>query len=144
MEELFRLKIAAKRQVTVPQRLLNLLHLEEGDEIRLEVTGDQITKVEACKVVPTHFFSPAVLKQIAMREAEPSHGRSINPQQLINTAEVAGEQVTSANYAGTADVGHGVQSEGGDRHAAKLEGTTDVADRAAPARAGKKITRGAF
>ncbi len=79
-----------------------------------------------------------------MREAEPADGRSINPQQLIKRAEVAGAQVTSANYARTAEVGHGVEPEGADHHAAKLEDSTDVADRTAPARAAKKFTRGAF
>ncbi len=48
MKELFRfLKIASKRQVTVPQRLLNLLHLVEGDEIHIETEEGWIDKNRA-------------------------------------------------------------------------------------------------
>jgi hypothetical protein len=57
MEELCRLKVASKRQVT--------LHFGEGDEIRLEVTDGQITKAEACAAVPTRLFTPDVLEGIA-------------------------------------------------------------------------------
>lgn len=85
MEELFRLKIAAKRQVTLPQRLLNALHLSEGDEIRLQVNDGQIAAVEACKVVPTRLFTPEVLKELAVRESEIAAGNAVE----IDPEEVA-------------------------------------------------------
>jgi len=47
MEELFRLRIEAERKTTIPQHLLNLLRLREGDELRI-VTGDQkLLRVES-------------------------------------------------------------------------------------------------
>ena len=89
MRELFRLKIASKRQATVPQRLLNLLHLSEGDEIRIEIEDDRITKVEPCKVVPTNLFSADVLTQLMAREAalEAGGGAPIDPAKLVEEAK---------------------------------------------------------
>lgn len=85
MKELFRLKIASKRQATVPQRLLNLLHLSEGDEIQIVVEDGQIRSVQPCKVVPTTLFSPEVLAQLTAREAE-GGGTPIEPAKLIDEA----------------------------------------------------------
>jgi AbrB family looped-hinge helix DNA binding protein len=87
MKELFRLKIASKRQVTIPQRLLNLLHLVEGDEIHIETEDGRIEKAEPCKVVPTGLFTSDVLEQLAAREAqiEEHGGTPVNPQQLAKT-----------------------------------------------------------
>jgi len=89
MKELFRLKIASKRQVTVPQRLLNLLHLVEGDEIHIETEDGRIDKVEPCKVVPTSLFTSDVLEQLAAREAqiEEHGGTPVDPEQLAKTVE---------------------------------------------------------
>jgi antitoxin component of MazEF toxin-antitoxin module len=89
MRELFRLKIASKRQATVPQKLLNLLHLSEGDEIRIETENGQITKAEPCKVVPTSLFSADILTELVAREAvfEEGGGTSIDPAKLIEEAE---------------------------------------------------------
>lgn len=57
MRELFRLRIAAKRQVTVPQRLMNLLGLDEGDELRVTFDDNEITKVVPFTSVPAHFVT---------------------------------------------------------------------------------------
>lgn len=100
MHELFRLKIAAKRQVTLPQRLLNQLQLSEGDEIRLEVADGQIVSVEACKVVPTRLFTPEIREQLAEREAEMAKGKTadINIQQWIDAAKAEeGTEVAAAD-----------------------------------------------
>ena len=88
MSELFRIKIASKRQMTAPQRLLNLLRLGEGDEIQLEVENGQIVNIEACKVVPTRLFSPDVLSQLAAREMEMAGGRvsSVDPRAAVAKA----------------------------------------------------------
>lgn len=50
--ELFRMKIAANRQVTVPARLLDILGVTEGDEIRIEIRGSDALSVEGRKSVP--------------------------------------------------------------------------------------------
>jgi len=96
MKELFRLKIASKRQATVPQRLLNVLHLAEGDEIRIEVEDGQIKSAQPCKVLPTNLFSADVLTQLMAREAaiEEGGGTPIDPATLLEErAQAAAPQM---------------------------------------------------
>lgn len=87
MKELFRLRIAAKRQITVPQRLMNALGLAEGDEIQIEVRGNQIGDARACKVVPTHLFSSDIVAALEKREQEMQSGRKkrINPTDIATS-----------------------------------------------------------
>jgi antitoxin component of MazEF toxin-antitoxin module len=47
MEELFRLRIEAERKTTIPQHLLNLLRLREGDELRVVTEGQKLLRVES-------------------------------------------------------------------------------------------------
>jgi bifunctional DNA-binding transcriptional regulator/antitoxin component of YhaV-PrlF toxin-antitoxin module len=101
MKELFRLKIASKRQATIPQRLLNLLHLAEGDEIRIEVEDGLISRVEPCKVVPTKLFTRDVLHQLATREREmEKEAVHLQPSELSEDEEersaVATQRMASA------------------------------------------------
>jgi len=77
MAELFRLKIAAKRQLTAPQRLLDVLHLTEGDELQITVENGQIAFAQPCKSVPTSLLSPDVLAKIAERERQLAAGEGI-------------------------------------------------------------------
>jgi AbrB family looped-hinge helix DNA binding protein len=100
MRELFRLKIASKRQVTIPQRLLNVLNLTEGDEIRITTIDDgHVVGCEPFKMVPTSLFTPEVLSQLSKREAEidAGKGRPVNPAELIREAE-ANAQEPVAKY----------------------------------------------
>ena len=100
MSDLFRLKIASKRQMTAPQRLLDVLGLNEGDEIRIEVADGQIVRTEACKVLPTRLFSPEILKKLAQREAEPMDGATtINPESLMTEERMREERSDKARPA---------------------------------------------
>lgn len=102
MKELFRLKIASKRQVTIPQRLLNLLNLTEGDEIRIEVEDGSIGHVEPCKVVPTKLFTRDVLDQLAAREREiEKDATPLELTELVETEEEA-RAATSGHVASSA------------------------------------------
>ena len=47
MEELFRLRIEAERKTTIPQHLLNLLRLREGDELRIITEDRKLLRVES-------------------------------------------------------------------------------------------------
>jgi bifunctional DNA-binding transcriptional regulator/antitoxin component of YhaV-PrlF toxin-antitoxin module len=67
--EVFRLKIVSKRQVTLPVRLLDNLHLREGDEIEIGTLGEVVSFVRPLKLIPTSLFSAEVLKQLDEREA---------------------------------------------------------------------------
>jgi len=84
MTEMFRLKIVSKRQVTIPQRMLNLLHLSEGDELQIEVGDSRIQQVRTLKAVPTDLFTPEVLAKLNEREAEIRDGKKIK----IDVAEL--------------------------------------------------------
>jgi len=42
MNQLFRLKIVSKRQATIPQRLMDILGLSQGDELQVHVSGNRI------------------------------------------------------------------------------------------------------
>jgi antitoxin component of MazEF toxin-antitoxin module len=89
MRELFRLKIASKRQVTMPQRLLNVLNLAEGDEIRVTTENGSIVGCEPFKMIPASLFTPEILSQLSKREAEmaTSARTPVNPAELIQEAE---------------------------------------------------------
>ena len=75
MHELFRLRIAAKRQMTAPQRLMELLHLSEGDEIQLEVADGQIIDARPCKPIPTALLSEDLLTEIKKQERRIEQGK---------------------------------------------------------------------
>jgi bifunctional DNA-binding transcriptional regulator/antitoxin component of YhaV-PrlF toxin-antitoxin module len=65
--ERFLLRVASKRQVTLPARLLALLRLSEGDVLELSVDGSEITG-RALKLVPSSFFSEKMLAALDNRE----------------------------------------------------------------------------
>ena len=75
MIETFRLKIVSKRQVTIPQRMLNLLNLSEGDELQVDVADNQICNFRSLKTVDTGLFTPEVLEKINKHEAEIRSGK---------------------------------------------------------------------
>ena len=84
MTETFRLKIVSKRQITVPQRMLNLLHLSEGDELQIDVANNQIQTARALKAVPTDLFSPEMFRRLEEREAQMRNA----PGEKIDAAEL--------------------------------------------------------
>jgi len=83
MEELFRLKIGSKRQVTVPQRLLSLLNLVEGDEIQVTVENGQIESTQAYKSVPTALLSEEIISKIKAREKLLVEGKGIDLENAL-------------------------------------------------------------
>lgn len=88
--ELFRLRVASKRQVTVPQRLLNVLKITEGDEIQIEVdsTTGRILAAEPCKAVPNSFVTPELLAAIEERERQfdKDEGHEPDLRSAVNSA----------------------------------------------------------
>jgi bifunctional DNA-binding transcriptional regulator/antitoxin component of YhaV-PrlF toxin-antitoxin module len=97
MDELFRVRIAAKRQITIPQRMMNVLDLDEGDELQFLVRGNDLVKVVPCKPVPAHLVTKDVAAAIAKSRKEVKAGKtgdigrlakrlSRKPQVLVQTA----------------------------------------------------------
>ena len=76
MSQVFRLKVAARRQVTLPQEVLDLLNLSEGDVIEVTVQGDSIVG-RGLKLVPSHLFTPEILEQLRRREEEMSEEEAL-------------------------------------------------------------------
>jgi bifunctional DNA-binding transcriptional regulator/antitoxin component of YhaV-PrlF toxin-antitoxin module len=74
MSEKFRLKVAARRQVTIPGRLLELLQLGEGDILEIEVEGNAI-RGTALKLVPATLFTPDIVEVLKRREVEMGTGQ---------------------------------------------------------------------
>jgi len=87
MNELFRLKIASKRQLTAPQRLLDALSLSEGDEIQLEVADGQIVDVYPCKAVPTALMTDDLLSKIKKREDRLMQGKGLSVEEAFEKAD---------------------------------------------------------
>ena len=100
MRELFRLKIASKRQMTAPQRLLNALNLAEGDEIQIEVADGQVVDVHPCKAVPTALLPQALLSKIKEREERLMQGEGLTTEEVLQKAKaVATDRASSTTGA---------------------------------------------
>jgi bifunctional DNA-binding transcriptional regulator/antitoxin component of YhaV-PrlF toxin-antitoxin module len=87
MSDIYRLKIVSKRQVTIPQMLLNSLQLREGDELEIEVEGTRVLSLRPLKLVPVDFFSQDALTKLEQRviDADRSTGFVAT---ALNTADV--------------------------------------------------------
>ncbi len=87
VQESFRLKIASKRQVTLPLKLVSNLHLQEGDEIEIVTEGSNVVHVRPMKLVPTSFFTEEVLRKLGQREREMESGGGF---EVKDTSELRG------------------------------------------------------
>jgi bifunctional DNA-binding transcriptional regulator/antitoxin component of YhaV-PrlF toxin-antitoxin module len=86
MPDTFRLKVAARRQVTLPPRALELLRLDEGDVLEISIEGSSFTG-RGLKLVPTNLFTPELLDQLHKREREIEEGGGIearNKEELVS------------------------------------------------------------
>ena len=77
MAEIFRLKVASRRQVTLPTRVMELLRLSEGDVLEISVE-ENVLKGRGLKLVPTNLFTAELLSELKKREAEMSAGLALD------------------------------------------------------------------
>ena len=99
MADYFRVKIAAKRQVTLPQLMLNQLGLMEGDELEFTVAEGVIRAVRPYRPMPLDYFPQEALDMITRRGEEMRAGTSGGYVQLPGVptpAEVARQAMTGA------------------------------------------------
>jgi AbrB family looped-hinge helix DNA binding protein len=75
MRDFFRLKLVSKRQVTIPQLMLEKLHMQEGDELEFEIEDGSIVAVRPMKLVPTDFFSESMLRKLEERSRSMDAGQ---------------------------------------------------------------------
>ncbi len=62
--------------MTIPQRMMNVLGIEEGDEIQFTVSGKDIVKSVHCKTVPAHLVPKEVEEAIAKSRKDVKEGRT--------------------------------------------------------------------
>ena len=113
MSDFFRLKIGAKRQVTLPQLLLERLLLREGDELEFEVTGGKIEAVRALKLVPLDYFDEKTLSDLKARAAqfEQAANQTEESSQKRQQAVVAKKEMLSTAIDATRQAYHEAAGE---------------------------------
>lgn len=87
MPDFFRLKVVSKRQVTLPQLLLERLHIAEGDELEVEVEDGEILAVRPMKLVPANLFSPGMLRKLEERSRDMDAGEKARPYDPVAAVE---------------------------------------------------------
>ena len=101
MNDIFRLKIVSKRQITIPQILMMKLHLAEGDELEIEVRDDTIVAVRPLKLVPTQLFTSDMLQKLQRRAEKMASGIVAKPPtNLVRTPEPLGEPAAARRDVG--------------------------------------------
>ena len=73
----FKLPIGAKRQVTIPRDCMNLLSLEEGGELLLEIVGDHAILLPVVSV-PRRDLPEELRKKFEARRGEKSSDIPLN------------------------------------------------------------------
>ena len=70
MAELFRMRIVSKRQVTLPQRLLDVLGLGINDELQIEFNSQENVRLIPVTKVRSDLFTPKITALLKQRERE--------------------------------------------------------------------------
>jgi len=70
MRDLFRLKLVSKRQVTIPQRLMDLIGLQIGDEIHIKTSGGKIVQAYPVNITPNLEMSEDAQERFTQIEKE--------------------------------------------------------------------------
>ena len=74
----FSLRIASKRQVTVPMRLLELLHIDEGDVLEITAKEGIVVSGRGLKLVPASLLTEEMLEDLRRREKSLDSGNGID------------------------------------------------------------------
>ncbi len=73
----FRIRVAARRQVTLPEELLELLRIDEGDTLEIRVDKNVISGGCGLKLIPTSLFDDELMVRLREREKEIARGSGI-------------------------------------------------------------------
>ena len=82
----FQMRVAARRQVTLPEELMELLRIEEGDTLEIRVDKNVISGGCGLKLVPTSLFDDEILARLHGREKQIARGEGIkakNREELV-------------------------------------------------------------
>lgn len=77
MAKTFRVKIAARRQITLPEEILEMLRIGEGDTLEICIDKNAISGGGGLKLVPTSLFDDGLMERIRQREQEIAGGSGI-------------------------------------------------------------------
>jgi len=77
MPETFRIRVAARRQVTLPTRVLEILNVGEGDVLEISVDKNVICGGRGLKLMPASLFDDDLMQLLEKREREIAAGKSI-------------------------------------------------------------------
>jgi len=91
MPETFRLKVAARRQVTLPAKVLRLLNLAEGDVLEISITGSSFVG-RGLKLVPADLFTSVRLEELQKREHQMAGGEGIEVKSKDELLEKLGKR----------------------------------------------------
>ena len=84
----FRIPVAARRQVTLPKDLMELLQIDEGDTLEIHVEKNLISSGCGLKLVPTSLFDAELMGRLREREKQITDGLGENaPQELAAKLE---------------------------------------------------------
>ncbi len=101
MSDLFRLKIVGKRQVTIPQRLMDLLGVKQGDEIHLKVANGKVLQTYPVRITPDMEMSPDAVQRFDELEREETSDlgdllRSYDPQEEMEVSHPLSSRFTGS------------------------------------------------
>ncbi|MGD0990711.1 MAG: AbrB/MazE/SpoVT family DNA-binding domain-containing protein [Candidatus Sulfotelmatobacter sp.] len=75
--EVFRIRVAARRQVTLPEELMRLLRIDEGDTLEISVEKNAISGGYGLKLAPTSLFDDDLIARLHERENQIEQGLSV-------------------------------------------------------------------
>jgi len=80
--EKFTIRVASKRQATLPVRLLKLLHMQEGDVLELAVENGVIIAGRGLKLVPASLFTSEMLEELRKEEKSLDLGEGVEVKNI--------------------------------------------------------------
>ena len=82
----FSLRIASRRQVTVPLDLLEVLQIDEGDVLELTATNGQVVSGRGLKLLPATLFTEELVKDLKRREKSLDSGQGVDVKNIDQLA----------------------------------------------------------
>lgn len=85
----YTVKIAGKRQITLPKRILDTLHLKQGDEFQIVVHSPTDIRLVPYVSIRRDLITPEIEKILKQRRAEIENGAEmVSQEELLAKAKV--------------------------------------------------------
>jgi|HubBroStandDraft_5_1064220.scaffolds.fasta_scaffold106992_2 bifunctional DNA-binding transcriptional regulator/antitoxin component of YhaV-PrlF toxin-antitoxin module len=116
MTELYRMRIADRRQVTLPQRLLDRLGIAVGDEIAVEMS-ENAQRVIGYKGIETSLLTPEIQRMLAEREKGPFKPTTVQEVMRLASGGAKPKKVSASMAAKRAKPSASAEAAEFDEHA---------------------------